>query len=53
VSVKPVAIHPATMALHQMTMVHEEMPRYLLAPEVSTMLHYVPDLQRKMILATL
>lgn len=34
-------------------MVHEEMPRYLLAPEVSALLHYVPDLHRKMLLATL
>lgn len=50
----PVAFdYPAALALRQMAMVYEEMPRYLLAPEVSALLHYVPDLQRKMLLATL
>jgi len=50
----PIAIdYPAALALRQMAMVHEEMPRYLLAPEVSALLHYVPDLHRKMLLATL
>lgn len=34
-------------------MVHDELPKYLLAPEVSALLHYVPDLHRKMLLATL
>ena len=34
-------------------MVHDELPKYLLAPEVSALLHYVPDLRRKMLLATL
>ncbi|MCK2571403.1 site-specific integrase, partial [Escherichia coli] len=37
----------------QMSMVHDELPKYLLAPEVSALLHYVPDLRRKMLLATL
>ncbi|ESS95204.1 Resolvase [Escherichia coli CE516] len=36
-----------------MSMVHDELLKYLLAPEVSTLLHYVPDLRRKMLLATL
>lgn len=27
--------------------------KYLLAPEVSALLHYIPDLHRKMLLATL
>ena len=27
-------------------MVHDELPKYLLAPEVSALLHYVPDLRR-------
>jgi hypothetical protein len=31
----------------------DELPKYLLAPEVSALLHYVPDLHRKMLLATL
>ncbi|EFE5553482.1 phage integrase family protein, partial [Escherichia coli] len=41
------------LALRQMSMVHDELPKYLLAPEVSALLHYVPDLRRKMLLATL
>lgn len=50
----PVAIdYPAALALRQMSMVHDELPKYLLAPEVSALLHYVPDLHRKMLLATL
>jgi integrase len=34
-------------------LVQDELPKYLLAPEVSALLHYVPDLHRKMLLATL
>jgi integrase len=50
----PVAIdYPAALALRQMAIVQDEMPKYLLAPEVSALLHYVPDLHRKMLLATL
>ncbi|MBM6636711.1 phage integrase family protein [Leclercia adecarboxylata] len=50
----PVAIdYPAALALRQMALVHDELPKYLLAPEVSALLHYVPDLHRKMLLATL
>lgn len=50
----PVAIdYPAALALRQMSMVHDELPKYLLAPEVSALLHYVPDLRRKMLPATL
>ncbi len=45
--------YPAALALRQMAMVHDELPKYLLAPEVSALLHYVPDLRRKMLLATL
>ena len=36
-----------------MSMVHDEQPKYLLAPEVSALLHYIPNLRRKMLLATL
>jgi len=43
----------AALALRQMSMVHDELPKYLLAPEVSALLHYIPDLRRKMLLATL
>jgi len=50
----PVAIdYSAALALRQMALVQDELPKYLLAPEVSALLHYVPDLQRKMLLATL
>ena len=36
-----------------MALVQDELPKYLLAPEVSALLHYVPDLHRKMLLTTL
>ena len=50
----PVAIdYPAALALGQMTLVQDELPKYLLAPEFSALRHYVPDLHRKMLLATL
>lgn len=50
----PVAIdYPAALALRQMAIVQDELPKYLLAPEISALLHYVPDLHRKMLLATL
>lgn len=50
----PVAIdYPAALALRQMALVQDELPKYLLAPEVSALLHYVPDMHRKMLLATL
>ena len=50
----PVAIdYPAALALRQMALVQDELPKYLLAPEVSALLHYVPDLHRKMLLITL
>lgn len=51
---RPVAIdYPAALALRQMALVQDELPKYLLTPEVSALLHYVPDLHRKMLLATL
>ena len=50
----PVSIdYPAALALRQMVLVQDTLPKYLLAPEVSALLHYVPDLHRKMLLATL
>lgn len=45
--------YPAALALRQMALVHDELPKYLLAPEVSALLHYVPDLHRRTLLATL
>lgn len=50
----PVTIdYPAALALRQMALAQDELPKYLLAPEVSALLHYVPDLHRKMLLTTL
>ena len=49
----PVAIdYPAALSLRQMALAQDELPKYLLAPEVSALLHYVLDLYRKMLLAT-
>ncbi|KDK02238.1 resolvase [Klebsiella pneumoniae CHS 55] len=45
--------YQAALALRQMALVQDELPKYLLAPEVSALLHYVPDLHRKILLATL
>lgn len=46
----PVAIdYPAALALRQMATFTEDLPKYLLAPEFSTLLHFMPDLRRKML----
>lgn len=45
--------YTAALALRQMVLVHDELPKYLLLPEVSALLHYIPDLYGKMLLATL
>ena len=50
----PVSIdYPAVLALRQLALAHDELPKYLLAPEVSALLHYIPDLYRKTLIATL
>lgn len=50
----PVAIdYPAALALRQMALADDALPKYLLAIEVSALLHYVPDLKRQTLLATL
>lgn len=50
----PVAIdYSAALALRKMAMVQDELPKYLLAPEISALLHYIPDLYRKTLIATL
>lgn len=50
----PVAIdYPAALALRQMATFTEDLPKYLLAPEVSALLHFMPDLRRKMLFTTL
>ncbi|MDJ0033739.1 MULTISPECIES: site-specific integrase [Pantoea] len=53
-SALPVSIdYPAALALRQMAALIDDLPKYLLAPEVSALLHYVPDLHRKMLLNTM
>lgn len=43
----PVTIdYPAALALRRMALVQDDLPKYLLAPEVSALLLYVPDLHR-------
>lgn len=50
----PVAIdYPAALALRQMAAQHNNCPHYLLAPEIAALLHYIPDLHRKMLFTTL
>lgn len=50
----PVTIdYPAALALRQMALVQDELPKYLLAPEVSALLYYIPDLYRQTLMATL
>lgn len=49
----PSALLPVALALRQMALVQDELPKYLLAPEVSALLHYVSDLHRRMLLSTL
>jgi len=50
----PMAIdYPAALALRQLALAHDDLPKYLLAPEVSALLHYIPDLYRKTLIATL
>ncbi len=41
------------LALRRMAALVDDLPKYLLAPEVSALLHYVPDLHRKMLLTTM
>jgi integrase len=50
----PVAIdYPAALALRQMALTQDDYPKYLLAPEISALLHYIPDLYRQTLIATL
>ncbi len=50
----PVAIdYRAALALRQMAALVDDLPKYLLAPEVSALLHFMPDLRRKMLFTTL
>lgn len=54
ISALPVAIdYPAALGLRQMATLVDELPRYLLTPEVSAPLHFMPDLRHKMLFTTL
>lgn len=37
---------PRALELRQMALIHDDLPRYLLAPEVAALLHYVPNWSR-------
>nr|AWH59740.1 resolvase [Edwardsiella tarda] len=53
-STLPVAIdYPAALALRQLALAHDDYPKYLLAVEISALLHYIPDLYQKTLIATL
>ena len=43
----------AAMALRQMALAHDALPRYLLSIEVGALLHYIPDLYQQTLIATL
>lgn len=50
----PVAIdYPAALALRQRATFTDDLPKYLLAPEVSALLPFMPDLRPKMLFTTL
>ncbi len=50
----PVAIdYPAALSLRQLALASGNMPAYLLAPEISALLHYIPDLYQHTLIATL
>jgi len=50
----PVSIdYPAALALRHMALANGSLPEYVLAPEVSALLHYVPDMYRRTLLDTL
>lgn len=45
--------YPAALALRRLALANTELPAYLLAPEVSALLYYVPDLYQQTLIATL
>lgn len=45
--------YTAALALRQMAALVDDLPKYLLAPEVCALLHQMPDLRRKMLFTTL
>lgn len=43
----------AALALRQMALAHDALPKYLLGIEVAALLHYIPDLYQQTLIATL
>lgn len=52
---RPVAVtsYETAIALRRMAMLQPYLPKYLLAPEVAVLLHYLPDERQRMLYATL
>lgn len=49
----PVAQYETAIALRRMALMQDHLPKYLLAPEVAVLLHYLPDERQRMLFATL
>jgi len=49
----PVTHYETAIALRRMALMQEHLPKYLLAPEVAVLLHYLPDERQRMLFATL
>lgn len=45
--------HRRALSLRQMAMTYADLPRYLLLPEVSALLHYIPDWSQHALVSTL
>ncbi len=52
---RPVAVtqYETALALRRMALLQPYLPKYLLAPEVAVLLHYLPDERQRMLYATL
>lgn len=49
----PVNDYETALALRRMALLQDHLPKYLLAPEVAVLLHYLPDERQRMLFATL
>lgn len=49
----PVTQYETAIALRRMALMQDHLPKYLLAPEVAVLLHYLPDERQRMLFATL
>lgn len=48
-----VAQYETAIALRRMALMQDHLPKYLLAPEIAVLLHYLPDERQRMLFATL